>query len=142
MTMTPSDLDEIRKRCEAATPREPVTLSAADRAVAYFLNHARGDVARLLDEVERLQRERDAAWRQHDFVTEREKQLVANLERVDSRLALLEPVWEAAKEWRARHEERWKQTLRRSPDPAYVYLPDDVAALSDAIDAAAAKEGK
>ena len=108
--MTPSGLDEIRKRCEARGS-DAVPDAFRDRLA-------------LLEEVERLQRERDAAWRQHDFVTEREKQIVANLERADVRLALLEPVWEAAKEWRRRGN------------------PDECWELCDAIDAAVAKEGK
>lgn len=126
--MTPSDLDEIRKRCEAANNREMpecsvdgcgngadprwfinlggVGIPACDGHGGMRANEVRlrsplprwpnreadraalvADVTRLLDEVERLQRERDAAWRQHDFVTEREKQIVVNLERADAQLS-------------------------------------------------------
>ena len=129
--MTPSDLDEIRKRCEAVGS-VLVTDVCRDRQA-------------LLDEVERLQRERDAAWRQHDFVTEREKQLVANLERVDSRLALLEPVWEAAKEWHETGGENcdaggYKGVQRK--DCPRCKLLDAIVEADNAIDAAVAKEGK
>lgn len=78
--MTPDELRAIRERCEATTlgPWEnhnvalffnvgwvahgPVALSRdAAEVDAAFIAHARAEVPRLLDEVERLTRERDAA---------------------------------------------------------------------------------
>lgn len=117
--MTPSDLDEIRKRCEAYGS-DSVPDAFRDRQV-------------LLDEVERLQRENAEGHRiMQSLVMEKQtihRVMAEEMARLRARLALLEPVWEAAKRWRQCDEST-------SPGPCN---HDD---LADAIDAAMAKEGK
>lgn len=55
---------------------------------------------------------------------------------------LMLPVVKAAEEWRDQHRRRWEQTERRSPDPLYVRVPDDVLDLADAIDAMRKRMGE
>ena len=58
--MTPSELDEIRKRVDAANrfakfrDKKTPELAAIDWLAKYNMNNARTDVVRLLDECERL----------------------------------------------------------------------------------------
>ncbi len=59
----------------------------------------------------------------------------------DALVAIL-PVVKAAEAWRDQHRRRWEQTERRSPDPLYVRVPDDVLELADAIDAMRARMGE
>lgn len=40
---------------------------------------------------------------------------------------------EAARGWKTVWERAWKQSERRSPDPMYMFIPDEVQALLDAI---------
>ena len=153
MAMTPSDLDEIRKRCEAAPDVIELVMRGngylsysdpSDEAKAFY-RAARTDVVRLLDEVERLQRENGEGHRIVQSLV-MEKQTIhrvlseSNVE-LRQRLSLLEPVWEAAK---VVHEIR--QRMDTLDDPHFDALDnefgDAVTAMGLAIDAAVAKEGR
>ena len=112
-------------------------MTKRQRAQVVELLRCAADIG-LLDEVERLRRVRcmnSGACLGEPHTCEQE--LVASLEgkidRLSARLALLEPVWEAAKEWRL-------ACARKDSTPEEV--GGLWAVFVAAIDAAVAKEGK
>lgn len=121
-----SEDETVKSRAEELiTDRE---LDSIEQAACFgdYGRDSGDEIARCVEEVRRLRAELD-----------RQIQLAAALLRENVRMR---PVYEAAKAWRVEWRRRRKIDERRSPDPMYMFITDEVQALLDAIDDFNAKE--